>query len=54
MSIRSRIVLVGASSTGKTTVAELLKTKLKEYNFISESTRTIRSYGFPITKKVLL
>ena len=51
MSIRSRIVLVGASSTGKTTVAELLKTKLKEYNFISESTRTIRSYGFPINEE---
>ena len=51
MSIRSRIVLVGASSTGKTTVAELLKGKLEGYKFISESTRTIRSYGFPINEE---
>ena len=43
-----RIALVGASSTGKTTVYELLKNKLPKYEFINESTRTVGSYGFPI------
>ena len=33
-----RIALVGASSTGKTTVYELLKNKLPQYHFINEST----------------
>lgn len=46
-----RVVLVGASSTGKTTVAKLLKPELKQYEFISESTRTVRSYGFPINEE---
>jgi nicotinamide riboside kinase len=46
-----RVVLVGASSTGKTTVAELLKSELEGYKFISESTRTVRSYGFPINEE---
>ena len=46
-----RIALVGASSTGKTTVYELLKNKLPLYQFINESTRTVGSYGFPINEK---
>ena len=46
-----RIALVGASSTGKTTVYELLKGKLPKYEFINESTRTVGSYGFPINEK---
>ena len=45
-----RIALVGASSTGKTTVYELLKTKLPKYEFVNESTRTVGSYGFPINE----
>lgn len=45
-----RIALVGASSTGKTTVYELLKNKLPKYEFINESTRTVASYGFPINE----
>ena len=45
-----RIALVGASSTGKTTVYELLKTKLPKYEFVNESTRTIGQYGFPINE----
>ena len=46
-----RVALVGASSTGKTTVYELLKNKLPKYEFINESTRTIKSYGFPINEE---
>ena len=45
-----RIALVGASSVGKTTVYELLKSKLPEYGFINESTRTVGKYGFPINE----
>lgn len=45
-----RIALVGASSTGKTTVYELLKNKLPKYEFINESTRTVGSYGFSINE----
>lgn len=45
-----RIALVGASSVGKTTVYELLKSKLPEYDFINESTRTVGGYGFPINE----
>lgn len=46
-----RIALVGASSTGKTTVYELLKLQLPKYEYINESTRTVGSYGFPINEK---
>lgn len=46
-----RIALVGASSTGKTTVYELLKNKKPKYEFINESTRKVASYGFPINEK---
>jgi nicotinamide riboside kinase len=46
-----RIALVGASSTGKTTVYELLKNKLPKYEFINESTRTVAKYGFPINEE---
>ena len=42
--------MVGASSTGKTTVYELLKNKLPKYEFVNESTRTVGSYGFPINE----
>ena len=45
-----RIALVGASSTGKTTVYELLKNKLPKYEFINESTRSVAEYGFPINE----
>jgi len=45
-----RIALVGASSTGKTTVFELLKGKLPKYEFINESTRSVAKYGFPINE----
>jgi len=45
-----RIALVGASSTGKTTVYELLKNRLPEYKFINESTRSVKRYGFPINE----
>jgi nicotinamide riboside kinase len=45
-----RIALIGASSTGKTTVYELLKNKLPKYEFINESTRTVAGYGFPINE----
>jgi len=45
-----RIALVGVSSTGKTTVFELLKGKLPKYEFINESTRSVKSYGFPINE----
>ena len=47
----TRIALVGASSTGKTTVYELLKNKLPKYEFVNESTRTVGSYGFPINEE---
>lgn len=46
-----RIALVGASSTGKTTVYELLKGRLPKYEFVNESTRTVGNYGFPINEK---
>ena len=45
-----RIALVGASSTGKTTVFELLKNKLPKYEFVNESTRNVAKYGFPINE----
>lgn len=46
-----RVALVGSSSTGKTTVFELLQNKLgSEFTFINESTRTVASYGFPINE----
>lgn len=46
-----RIALVGASSVGKTTVYELLKQYIPEYEFINESTRTVGKYGFPINEQ---
>ena len=45
-----RIALVGASSTGKTTVFELLKNRLPKYEFVNESTRSVAKYGFPINE----
>jgi len=46
-----RVALVGASSTGKTTVYELLKNKLPKWEFVNESTRTVAKYGFPINEE---
>lgn len=46
-----RVALVGASSTGKTTVYELLKNKLPKWEFINESTRVVSWYGFPINEE---
>jgi len=46
-----RIALVGSSSTGKSTVFELLKNKLPKWEFVSESTRTVARYGFPINEE---
>jgi len=46
-----RIALVGSSSTGKTTVYELLKNKLPKWEFINESTRSVARYGFPINEE---
>jgi nicotinamide riboside kinase len=46
-----RVALVGASSTGKTTVYELLKNKLPKWDFINESTRTVARYGYPINEE---
>ena len=44
-----KIALVGTSSTGKTTVFELLKNRLPSYfQFINESTRSVKKYDFPI------
>jgi nicotinamide riboside kinase len=48
--MRKVIALVGSSSTGKTTVYELLKNKLPKYEFINESTRTVRQYDFAINE----
>lgn len=48
--VMKRVALVGASSVGKTTVYELLKKELPEYQFINESTRTVAKYGFPINE----
>jgi nicotinamide riboside kinase len=45
-----RVALVGASSVGKTTVYELLKSKLPYFEFVNESTRTVGKYGFPINE----
>lgn len=48
--MRKVITLVGSSSTGKSTIFELLKNRLPTYNFISESTRTVQKYGFEINE----
>jgi len=47
----NKIALIGASSTGKTTVYELLKSRLPKYTFINESTRTVQKYGFAINEE---
>jgi nicotinamide riboside kinase len=49
--MNKRIALVGASSTGKTTVYNLLKEHLPTYRFVNESTRTVAEYGFPINEQ---
>jgi nicotinamide riboside kinase len=45
-----RVALVGASSTGKTTVYELLKNQFPKWEFVNESTRSVARYGFPINE----
>ena len=45
-----RVALVGASSTGKTTVYELLKNQFPKWEFVNESTRTVARYGFSINE----
>lgn len=45
-----RIALVGASSTGKTTVYQLLKSQFPRWEFVNESTRSVARYGFPINE----
>lgn len=45
-----RIALIGTSSVGKTTVFELLKSRLPKYEFITETTRTVKKYGYPINE----
>lgn len=49
--VLKRIALVGSSSVGKTTVFELLKNRFSKYEFISETTRTVKSYDFPINER---
>jgi len=44
-------MLCGTSSTGKSTASELLKKELPNYTFISESTRTVKSYGLEINEE---
>lgn len=50
---RKVVALVGASSTGKTTVFDLLKQDIsfKNWEFKNESTRVVNSYGFPINEQ---
>lgn len=53
MNKRKVVALVGASSTGKTTVFDLLKQydSFKNWEFKNESTRVVNSYGFPINEQ---
>lgn len=48
--MKKRVALVGTSSVGKTTVYELLKKELPNFEFINESTRIVGRYGFPINE----
>lgn len=45
-----RIALVGTSSVGKTTVFQLLKNELPRFEFVSETTRIVKNYDFPINE----
>jgi nicotinamide riboside kinase len=49
--MKRRVALVGASSTGKTTVFNLLRDRLPMWEFINESTRTVREFGYPINEE---
>lgn len=53
MNKRTAIALIGASSTGKTTVFNLLKTQklFKGYSFKNESTRNVLKAGYPINEQ---
>lgn len=48
-----KIGLVGSSSTGKSTVFSLFPQfpYFEDFDFISESTRTVREFGFPINEQ---
>ena len=47
-----KIALIGPGSTGKSTVFNMLKEgRLPYYKFISESTRVVAWYGFPINEQ---
>lgn len=46
-----RVALIGSSSTGKTTVYNLLKQELPDFVFVNESTRTVGNLGFPINEE---
>ena len=48
-----KIGLVGASSTGKSTVFSLLPQfpYFEDFDYTSESTRTVREFGFPINEE---
>lgn len=49
--MNKKVALIGSSSVGKSTVFHLLKETLPEFTFISESTRTVKSFGFPINEE---
>jgi nicotinamide riboside kinase len=44
----NKIALIGTSSVGKTTIFNILKSRLPHYNFYNETTRTALKYGFNI------
>lgn len=45
-----RVALVGAQSTGKTTVLKALETEIKDARFFKETTRTVKSRNLPINE----
>lgn len=49
--MNKKVALIGTSSTGKSTVFLLLRELLPDFHFESESTRTVKSFGFPINEE---